>query len=73
MFNSKELYICRHIELLIPGKKISSLTLRDKEQHGLALTDKNVNFDLYCTSESGEQFIVEMQYSGQASYAARIR
>ena len=64
-----EKLLIKIIELLIPGKKISSLTLRDKEQHGLALTDKNVNFDLYCTSESGEQFIVEMQYSGQASYA----
>ena len=60
------------IELLIPGKRIRSLSLHDKEQHGLSLSDKNVNFDLYCTSESGEQFIVEMQYSSQHSYADRM-
>ena len=38
------------VELLIPGKKIRKLTFNDKENHGLALSDKNVTFDLYCTS-----------------------
>ena len=30
------------VELLIPGKKIRKLTFNDKENHGLALSDKNV-------------------------------
>ena len=60
------------IELLIPGKKLQSLELRDKEQHGLSVSDKISNFDLYCTSETGEQFIVEMQNASQRHYADRM-
>ena len=60
------------IELLVPGKKISSLELREKENHGLSVSDKITNFDLYCTSDTGEQFIVEMQFSAQKNYADRM-
>ena len=60
------------IELLIPGKHIKTLVLRDKENHGLSVSDKITTFDLYCTSENGEQFIVEMQHSPQKNYADRM-
>lgn len=60
------------IELLIPDKHIKSLELKDKEQHGLSVSDKISTFDLYCTSDSGEQFIVEMQNSPQHHYADRM-
>lgn len=60
------------IELLIPGKHIKSLVLRDKENHGLSVSDKITTFDLYCTGENGEQFIVEMQHSPQKNYADRM-
>lgn len=60
------------IELLLPGKHVQSLELRPTEQHGLVISDKNSIFDLYCTSETGEMFIVEMQYSPQDSYADRM-
>lgn len=60
------------IELLLPGKHVGALTLMDKEQHGLVISDKNVTFDLYCTDQdSGEQFIVEMQMESQASFRDR--
>ena len=36
--------IRRIIELLIPGKRISSLTFIDKEQKGLVVSEKNVTF-----------------------------
>ena len=63
----------RIIELLIPGKKLQSITFGDKEQHGLVISDKNAIFDLYCTEEgSGEQFIVEMQVAPQESYRERM-
>ena len=68
-----ELLLRRIIELLIPGKKLRSITFADKEQHGLAVSDKNTIFDLYCTEEgSGEQFIVEMQVAPQESYRERM-
>lgn len=60
------------VELLIPGKHIRSMELRDKENHGLSVSDKITTFDLFCTSETGEQFIVEMQYSPQKHYADRM-
>ena len=59
------------IEFFVPEKTISALTLNDKEQHGLILSDKNVNFDLYCTTDQGESFIVEMQFSSQESFRDR--
>ena len=59
------------IEFFLPGKTIRSLTLNDKEQHGLILSDKNVNFDLYCTTDLGENFIVEMQFTSQESFRDR--
>ena len=52
--------LIRLIELLIPGKKISSLIRLDKENHGFVFSDKNTTFDLFCKSEAGEQFIVEI-------------
>lgn len=64
--------LIKMIELLLPGKKIRELTRLDKENHGLVLSDKNTTFDLFCTSEEGEQFIVEMQFSGQATFKDRM-
>ncbi len=67
-----ELLVIKFIEMLIPGKKIRELTNLDKENHGLVLSDKNTTFDLFCTSEEGEQFIVEMQFSSQATFKERM-
>ena len=64
--------VIKFIEMLLPGKKIRELTNLDKENHGLVLSDKNTTFDLFCTSEEGEQFIVEMQFSGQATFKERM-
>ena len=64
--------VIKFIEMLIPGKKILELTNLDKENHGLVISDKNTTFDLFCTSEEGEQFIVEMQFSGQATFKERM-
>ena len=60
------------VELLLPGKHVKSLRLEPTEQQGLVLSDKSSTFDLYCTSETGEMFIVEMQYSAQEHYADRM-
>lgn len=60
------------IELMIPGKHITKLEPGDKENHGLSVSDKITTFDLYCTSDKGEQFIVEMQFASQRHYADRM-
>ncbi|MBQ7269217.1 MAG: PD-(D/E)XK nuclease family transposase [Bacteroidales bacterium] len=64
--------IIQMLELLLPEKKIKSLVLKDREQHGLAISDKNSTFDCYCTGDDGECFIVEMQNSPQKSFADRM-
>ena len=60
------------IELLIPTKRIKTLTMQRTEQHGLSIYDKNSTFDVLCESEKGEQFIVEMQYTEQRNFADRM-
>ena len=35
-------------------------------------SDKKTTFDLFCTSEAGEQFIVEMQFAEQETYRERM-
>jgi hypothetical protein len=64
--------LARIIELMVPGKTVTGLELREKENHGLSVSDKITNFDLFCTSDTGEQFIVEMQFSPQNNYADRM-
>ena len=67
-----EKLLAKIIELLIPGKTVTGLVLKEKENHGLSVSDKITNFDLFCTGDTGEQFIVEMQFSPQNSYADRM-
>ena len=67
-----ERLLIKLIETLIPERTIKHLELMDKENHGLSVSDKISTFDLYCTSEDGEQFIVEMQNSPQKHYADRM-
>lgn len=60
------------VEFFLPGKTIQSLSLDDKEQHGLILSDKNCTFDLFCTTNNGERIIVEMQFLAQSSFRERM-
>lgn len=61
------------LELLIPGKRISSIAFTNKEKHGLVISEKVVNFDLLCTdAETGEEFLVEVQNALQNSFQDRV-
>ena len=60
------------VEFFLPGKHIASLSLDDKEQHGLILSEKNSTFDLFYTTDTGERLIVEMQFSQQDSFQDRM-
>ena len=59
------------LECLIPGKKISSLKYEDKEIPGFFVTEKKTIFDLYCKTDKGERFVVEMQLHEQTHYCDR--
>ena len=61
------------IELLVPGKHISSITFTNKEKHGLVISEKVVNFDMLCTdADTGEEFLVEVQNAPQNSFQDRV-
>ena len=61
------------IELLSPGKHISSLKLLNKEYHGFADSEKSVTFDLLCVDkDTGEEFEVEVQNAEEESYRDRM-
>jgi predicted transposase/invertase (TIGR01784 family) len=50
---------------------IVELTYLKNEQLGRSAVDKRVVFDLYCTNEKGEKFIVEMQKTKQNFFKDR--
>ena len=61
------------IELLIPGKHVSSLKMLNKEYHGFVNSEKSVTFDLLCTDEdTGEEFLVEVQNAEEQTYRERM-
>jgi predicted transposase/invertase (TIGR01784 family) len=57
---------------ILPDKhQIKDLTYARNEQLGLNELDRKAIFDLYCTGESGERFIVELQKAKQNFFKDR--
>ena len=57
--------------LLEGERKIKNITLLDKEQLPEYENDRGLTYDIYCTDENGEQFIVEMQNQGHLNFKDR--
>ena len=65
--------LLKEIIELLTGKHISNITLKDKEQHGLVIEEKNVTFDILCEDEeTGEEFLVEVQNADKDSFRDRM-
>ena len=60
------------LNTLIPDKHIVDLIYLDKEHHGFVFQDKSSIFDVYCETEAGEKFVVEMQGQAQDFFADRV-
>ena len=60
------------LNCLIPGMGIKSVTFKDKEIPGFFVDDKKTVFDLYCTTDKKETFVVEMQLHGQKYFTDRV-
>ena len=58
-------------ELLQEREKIIELTYLNTERMGKSERDKKAVFDLYCTNEKGEKFIVEVQRVKQQYFKDR--
>jgi predicted transposase/invertase (TIGR01784 family) len=67
----KELLIDFLNTMLPEQHKISELTYRQSERIGNSIIDRKAIFDLYCTSASGEHFIVEIQKAKQKYFKDR--
>jgi len=68
---NKDLLIDFLNELLPKKKKIKNLTYTQNEHLGNSAVDRKAIFDLYCESEQGEKFIVEMQKAKQNYFKDR--
>lgn len=56
---------------ILPERKIADLTYASNEHFGHSETDRKAIFDLYCTGDNGERFIVEMQKAKQNYFKDR--
>lgn len=68
---TKDLLIDFLNDLLVGEKAIKDIQFLDKELMPEYMSDRGVIFDIYCTTESGEQFIVEMQNRQQVNFRER--
>lgn len=67
----KELLIDFLNDLLVGEKRITDITFLDKDLLPDFSGDRGVIYDIYCTNEDGEQFIVEMQNREQTFFRER--
>ena len=58
-------------DLLDLEDKIVDITYRSLEKLGLSIIDRKAIFDVYCTDEKGNSFIVELQRSAQRYFKDR--
>ena len=68
---NKDLLIDFLNSLLVGERHIHDIQFLDKEILSESVADRNCIYDIYCTDENGEQFIVEMQNRRQAYFRER--
>ena len=75
MFGSKEHahLLLRFLNALFEGEmNVTNIEFRDKELLPLQPKGKKVLYDIYCTTDRGDHFILEMQQVESENFAARI-
>ena len=68
---NKDLLIDFLNALLEGERNVKDITFLDKELLPVYKEDRGVIYDIYCTDENGEQFIVEMQNQEQINFRER--
>lgn len=68
---TKDLLIDFLNDLLVDEKRITDIRFLDKELQPEYMGDRGVIYDIYCTTDTGEQFIVEMQNRQQINFRER--
>lgn len=60
------------LNAVLPQKRIKDIAYRKTEYKGLFKGEKSVIFDVACKSDTGEEFIVEMQRDRMEHFAERV-
>ena len=68
---NKDLLIDFLNALLVGERQVKNIKFLDKEQLPVFDKDRGVTFDIYCTDEKDEQFIVEMQNQSHLNFKNR--
>ena len=68
---NKDLLIDFLNALLEGERQVKDITFLDKEQLPVFEDDRKLIYDVYCTDENGEQFIVEMQNQSHLNFRSR--
>jgi predicted transposase/invertase (TIGR01784 family) len=68
---NKDLLIDFLNQLLLGERQISNLSYKNPNALGTGPSDRQAIFDLYCTNEKGERFIIELQKARQAFFKDR--
>lgn len=68
---TKDLLIDFLNDLLVDEKEVRDIKFLDKELMPEYMGDRGVIYDIYCTTENGEEFIVEMQNRQQVNFRER--
>ena len=68
---NKDLLIDFLNSLLPTRHQVKTLTFQNLEQLGIISADRKAVYDIFCTAENGEQFIVEMQKAKQKWFKDR--
>jgi len=68
---NKDLLIDFLNALLEGERQVKDITFLDKEQLQVFEDDRKLIYDVYCTDENGEQFIVEMQNQSHLNFRSR--
>ena len=68
---NKDLLIDFLNALLVGERQVKDITFLDKELLPVFQQDRGVIYDIYCTDENDEQFIVEMQNQEQINFRER--
>lgn len=72
IFGQKDIMMAFLNDLLEPKSPIAELTFIDKEIGAEVQSLRGVVYDMFCTTEDGEEFIVEMQNKSQQFFSDRI-
>ena len=72
VFGDKEIMTAFLTDLLQPASPIQEITFLDKELSGMSKYERGVIYDMFCRTEDGSEFIVEMQNRSQMYFTDRI-